>query len=94
VVTETQVAEFKECFEMFDKDGGGTLDIEELRYVLTLLGCRMTPEEIEDMMSEVDENGSGDVDFPEFCGLMARQMYVTGEEHQLRQVFNILDESG
>jgi len=93
-LTEQQVAEFKECFEMFDEDGSGSIDKEELHFVLHMLGSKMTQKEIGDMMEEVDEDSSGDVEFAEFCALMARQMYATGEEHQLRQVFNILDESG
>jgi calmodulin len=92
--TEHQVAEFKECFEMFDVDGSGSIDKEELHFVLHMLGSKMTQKEIGDILEEVDENSSGDVEFAEFCALMARQMYATGEEHQLRQVFNLLDESG
>eukprot|EP00976_Prorocentrum_cordatum_P091419 1188528-Prorocentrum_minimum.AAC.4 len=93
-LTEQQVAEFKECFDMFDEDGSGNIDSDELKDILSALGVKMAAMEIAELVGEVDSDGSGDVDFPEFCALMARQMYATGEEHQLRQVFDVLDEHG
>eukprot|EP00240_Pyramimonas_obovata_P012853 CAMPEP_0118956860 /NCGR_PEP_ID=MMETSP1169-20130426/61800_1 /TAXON_ID=36882 /ORGANISM="Pyramimonas obovata, Strain CCMP722" /LENGTH=258 /DNA_ID=CAMNT_0006904909 /DNA_START=303 /DNA_END=1079 /DNA_ORIENTATION=+ len=93
-LTEQQVAEFKECFDMFDEDGSGNIDSAELQEILAALGVKMNAQEIAELVGEVDSDGSGDVDFPEFCALMARQMYATGEEHQLRQVFDVLDEHG
>ncbi len=37
-LTKEQIAEFKECFQMFDKDGDGTIDTKELGAVMRSLG--------------------------------------------------------
>lgn len=51
--TEEQIAEFKEAFAMFDLDGDGTIDSDELGTVMRSLGHQPTEEEIEDMIREV-----------------------------------------
>jgi len=51
--TEEQIAEFKEAFSLFDKDGDGTIDAQELGTVLRSLGNQPTEEEVEDMIREV-----------------------------------------
>jgi len=51
--SEEQIAEFKEAFSLFDKDGDGTIDSEELGTVLRSLGNQPTDEEVEDMIREV-----------------------------------------
>ena len=37
-LSEEQIAEFKEAFKLFDKDGDGTITIEELGTVMKSLG--------------------------------------------------------
>mmetsp|Transcript_34161 Transcript_34161/g.65263 ORF Transcript_34161/g.65263 Transcript_34161/m.65263 type:complete len:273 (+) Transcript_34161:347-1165(+) len=88
---EDQLAEFHECFETFDQDGSGTVDKHELSHILGSFGMKLTREELEEMIAEVDADASGDVDFPEFCAFMTWQMYSCGEEQQLRSIFECLD---
>ena len=38
------------------------------------LGQNPTEEEVKEMIDEVDADGSGSIDFPEFLSLMARKM--------------------
>ena len=37
-LTPKQIAEFQECFQMFDKDGDGTINTKELGTVMRSLG--------------------------------------------------------
>ena len=48
---------------MFDKDGDGFIDPLELRHLLTNLGERLTDDEVDDMIREVDVDGDGKVDY-------------------------------
>lgn len=93
-LTEEQVAEFKECFSLFDRDGDGTVDTAELGTVMKSLGQRMSEEELQQMISEVDVDGSGTVDFAEFLGLMARQMKDHESDKALHSAFAIFDTEG
>lgn len=65
-LTEEQIAEFKEAFSLFDKDGDGTITSKELGTVMRSLGQNPTEAELQDMINEVDADGNGDIDFPEF----------------------------
>ena len=40
------------------------------------LGQNPTEAELQDMINEVDADGNGTIDFPEFLNLMARKMKV------------------
>ena len=71
-LTEEQIAEFKEAFSLFDKDGDGTITTKELGTVMRSLGQNPTEAELQDMVNEVDADGNGTIDFPEVrCVLRA-----------------------
>ena len=50
---EEQIAEFKEAFSLFDKDGDGTITTKELGTVMRSLGQNPTEAELQDMINEV-----------------------------------------
>jgi len=51
-LSDEMVAEFKEVFLLFDKDGGGSIDEEELESVMKALGQNPTQKELTALMSE------------------------------------------
>ena len=46
--------------------------------VMRTLGQNPTNQELDELIKEVDMDGSGTVDFPEFLSMMARKMHDTG----------------
>ncbi len=72
-LSEEQIAEFKEAFSRFDKDGDGTITTKELGTVMRSLGKNLTEAELQYMINEVDADGSGTLDFTEFLTMMARK---------------------
>ncbi|KAI0987330.1 hypothetical protein GJ496_004059 [Pomphorhynchus laevis] len=78
-LTEEQIAEFKEAFSLFDKDGDGQ---------------NPTEAELQDMINEVDADGNGTIDFPEFLTMMARKMKDTDSEEEIREAFRVFDKDG
>merc|ERR1712166_254283 len=79
-LTEEQITEFKEAFSLFDKDGDGTITTKELGTVMRSLGQNPTQAELQNMINEVDADGNGTIDFPEFLNLMACKMKDTDSE--------------
>ncbi|KDE04550.1 calmodulin [Microbotryum lychnidis-dioicae p1A1 Lamole] len=93
-LSEEQVSEFKEAFSLFDKDGDGTITTRELGTVMRSLGQNPTEAELQDMITEVDADGNGQIDFPEFLTMMARKMKDTDSEEEILEAFKVFDKDG
>lgn len=62
----------KEAFNLFDKDGSGTVSLEEFRYVMTSEGAQMTDEDIDEIIKNVDIDGDGQMNIDEFVSMLLR----------------------
>lgn len=93
-LTATEIAEFREAFALFDKDGDGTISSTELETILKSLGQTPTREELQDMINEVDVDGNGTVDFHEFLTMMASKNRTASAEDEIREAFCVFDKDG
>ena len=55
------------------------------------LGQNPTESELQDMINEVDADGNGTIDFPEFLSMMARKMRDTDSEEEIKEAFKVFD---
>lgn len=93
-LTDEQNAEFKEAFQIFDKDGDGSITTKELGTVMRSLGQNPSDDEIRQMIIDVDEDKSETIDFKEFLGLMAKKMKENDSEDELIEAFKVFDRDG
>ncbi|CAH3176449.1 unnamed protein product, partial [Porites evermanni] len=93
-LTDEQIAEIKEVFSCYDKDGDGTITTEELGTVMRSLGQNPTDAELQDMVNELDTNGNGKIEFDEFLPMMCRKMKEVYLAEVLRETFKIFDKDG
>jgi len=63
--------ELKEAFRIYDKEGNGFISTNTLKEILKELDSKLTDEDLENIIEEVDEDGSGTLDFDEFMAMMA-----------------------
>lgn len=92
--TMEQKDEFAEAFMNF-ADEEGNLDIPALGELLEALGEDLTPDDVEIMFNEVDEDGSGEVDFDEFIEMMRKRLLTAQDaEIDIRSAFELLDKNG
>lgn len=63
---DPELKKLKECFGNLDENSTGQLGIEELENPLIGLGFADTREDIQKMIEEVDDDGSGKIEFEEF----------------------------
>jgi centrin-1 len=95
-LTEDEVLEIKEAFDLFDTDGSGTISTEELRKALQNLGIDARNQTLLNMMADLDKDRSGSIDFDEFISMMTAQMSDTDSREDLRKVYNLFlgDDAG
>jgi calmodulin len=62
--------ELKEAFRLYDKDGQGFITTATLKSILHEIDDKLSDEDLDGMIDEIDEDGSGTVDFDEFMEMM------------------------
>ena len=87
LLSPEEINEFREIFNLVDKDRGGSITKVELSELMDTLGIDATPEEIDLMISEIDQDGNGDIDFEEFVLVMSRKVNATYTADQVKQSF-------
>ena len=76
---EAMQQELKEAFRLYDKEGNGYITTDVLREILRELDDKITPDDLDQMIEEIDSDGSGTVDFDgEFRGRRLRQIVIYG----------------
>jgi calmodulin len=86
-----QIAEFRDAFNIFDKDGDGRVTVKELSTVFRALGQNPSASEVEAMVAEVDTEGTQTVDFSEFLEMMARLLREKSIEEEVKDAFAAFD---
>jgi hypothetical protein len=59
-----------DAFRVFDRDGNGVIDIDELRHMMVALGENLSEDEIRATLAEADADGDGVINFEEFRVIM------------------------
>jgi hypothetical protein len=73
-LSQEEIAELKEAFNLFDQDGSGTIDPSELRSAMTSLGYDVKNPLVFQILSNLDKSGKGAIDFEEFLDMMTARM--------------------
>eukprot|EP01048_Picozoa_sp_COSAG05_P007981 COSAG05_NODE_586_length_8516_cov_12.928122_1_plen_584_part_00 len=64
---EVLEGELRYAFDALDADRSGTVSAAELKMASANLGEKLSTEEVDAMLALVDNDGSGEIDFEEFC---------------------------
>ena len=86
---ESEVVGLKEAFDHFDEDLSGEISTQELQDALMKLGVDPNNQTLVNMMAELDEDGSGEIDFGEFFELMTAKMSDRDSRDDLKKVFRL-----
>ena len=95
-ITPEQFEDIREAFELFDKDGGGTITVDETRGLFKCFDIILTPSQLHEIFSWYDSDESGSIDFQEFCLMMSNIIMQKEPEPELYEAFRVfnLNESG
>ena len=81
-IPEDKIAEYKEAFDMFDKEGKGTISATDITKIMKNFGNPVSKKEVETMIAEIDTSGDGELDFEEFVTLMQKQIQYLEESDE------------
>ncbi|KAK8899834.1 hypothetical protein M9Y10_002156 [Tritrichomonas musculus] len=90
-LTAEQIQEFRQAFDIIDRNGDGAITTDDLAAVMRAIGQSPTANELTDMIREVDADGNDTIDFTEFLALMSRQMRQSDIDDELREAFRVFD---
>merc|ERR1712092_4646 len=88
----------KVCFDLFDTKKQEFLSADDLGDIMRAMGFRPTEEELKELLIEIDEDGSGEIEFGEFCQLCATFLVEDPDmetmKRELKDAFRIYDKEG
>eukprot|EP00593_Proboscia_inermis_P006178 CAMPEP_0171309548 /NCGR_PEP_ID=MMETSP0816-20121228/19726_1 /TAXON_ID=420281 /ORGANISM="Proboscia inermis, Strain CCAP1064/1" /LENGTH=171 /DNA_ID=CAMNT_0011793165 /DNA_START=127 /DNA_END=642 /DNA_ORIENTATION=+ len=91
-LSEEEIEEIREAFNLFDTDGSGTIDPKELKTAMQSLGFETKNQTIYQMIADIDKDGKGEIDFDEFLDLMTARMSDKDSKEDIQKVFNLFDD--
>jgi len=92
-LTPQQENQMREIFELFDSDGGGTIDRQELKIAMRAMGFQGSDSAREQhstsdiMLDAIDTDGSDGVSLAEFTALMKGELLLADPLEEIRAIF-------
>ncbi|XP_076466190.1 uncharacterized protein LOC143297656 [Babylonia areolata] len=86
-----QIEELRMAFCLFDEGGVGSIRSTQLGTVMRSLGHNPTDCELQDIVSELNTDGSGTINFPTFATIMRLRMKDTDSEEEIMDAFRVFD---
>ena len=88
-LTEDEVLEIREAFDLFDTDKSGEIYVAELKQALLNLGIDTKNQTLQNMLADIDKNGDANIDFDEFINMMTAKMSDKDTREDLEKVFEL-----
>merc|ERR1711907_171189 len=86
-----EVADTKEAFDLFDNDGSGAISVNELTGAMQSLGFDVKHAVVYNMVSDLDTDGSGEIEFGEFLDVMTAKLSDKNTKEEIERVFKLFD---
>ena len=89
--TDEEIKNLQKCFDSLDGDNSKCIGVDELENPLIGLGFASNREEINEMIKQVDVDGSGQIEFDEFLLIIKNNRHKTkGGNEGIAQFFKDL----
>ena len=93
-ITEEQMDEYREAFDLFDKDGDGTISTGELKNLLRCFGQICTDDEVQQIIQRYDKSETGSLGFDHMVKIMQALIQEPEYDEEIWQVYKLFDKDG
>merc|ERR1719235_657847 len=92
-LTEDEIDEIREAFNLFDTDGSGTIDPKELKAAMQSLGFETKNPTIYQMIDDLDRDSTGGaIDFEEFLDAICSKLGDRESRDGIGKIFSLFDD--
>ena len=93
LLTEYEIWELHEAFNMFDVDSDGSIETNQLGMLMNSLSQYPTKEELEQLIKETDVDNTNQIYFNQFLKIIAKRIknVEVDENKYLKKLFSTLD---
>ncbi|XP_017000444.2 calmodulin-like [Drosophila takahashii] len=88
-ISGPRLSNYKHSYSQLNRNERGVITIKELGAMIRSLGENPTERELEDILKTSDVDGNGEIDFKDYCFVMAR--FENQEEREMCQLFKMFD---
>lgn len=90
-LTEDEIEEIREAFNLFDTDGSGRIDPKELKAAMQSLGFENKNPTIYQMIADLEKEGS-DIDFDQFLDAITSKLGDKETKSGINKIFDLFAE--
>eukprot|EP01059_Diplonema_ambulator_P000999 TRINITY_DN10771_c0_g1_i1.p1 TRINITY_DN10771_c0_g1~~TRINITY_DN10771_c0_g1_i1.p1 ORF type:complete len:148 (+),score=67.48 TRINITY_DN10771_c0_g1_i1:50-493(+) len=83
--------QIKEAFNLFDADGSGAIDLEELGLAMKGLGFDVPTKELDEMVRAIDKDSNSLIEFDEFSKMVNEKMMTRDSPEEILKAFKLFD---
>lgn len=91
-LSQEQLEELKEAFDLFDTNQSGDIDSREFKAALRALGFEVSNEDVRRMFEEIGKECLETITFNDFCTLMTGRMPDRDSREEINKMFVLFDE--
>ncbi|CAH0547659.1 unnamed protein product [Brassicogethes aeneus] len=91
---ESDILEFQDAFDLFDKDEDGRLNLKEMDKALKAIGYIFSANELEVMFKEEDPDGTNIIDFEAFVRIIENNAEEKNLYEEIVAAFRVFDKAG
>ena len=88
-IPESQMSQYRDAFNLFDKNSDGKISTEEFATVIKSIGMNPSEKELEDMMQMAGSDGH--IDFNQFVALMIGNVKGAPTKQDFFRAFEVYD---
>jgi len=92
-LTEDEIEEIREAFNLFDTDNSGTIDPKELKAAMQSLGFEQKNPTIYQMIADLEQEGNA-IDFETFLNAITAKLGDKETKGGIKKIFELFDDDG